>query len=223
MIPHVNRFLTAFLRLFFHLLYNPLAWCYDWVAAIVSLNHWREWIRGVLPFLTGERVLELGHGPGHLQVAMNQLGFQVFGLDLSRMMAKQTHRRLVRLSFPARLTRARAQQIPFIANSFDHIVSTFPSEYLFQPQTLSEIYRVLAPGGLLVVLPAAWIHRGSWIERSLAWLFQVTHQAPPPDDDQWQTRLLALFQQAGFDVSIEKVTQPSGKILLILAGRPKLL
>ena len=223
MIQLVNRFLAAFLKIFFYLLYNPLAWCYDGVAALVSLNHWQEWTRSVLPFLSGERVLELGHGPGHLQVAMHQQGFQVFGLDLSWTMEKQTYRRLEHFTIPARLARGRAQQLPFTANTFDRVVSTFPSEYLFQSQTLSEIYRVLAPGGLLVVLPVAWIRRGSWIERTLAWVFQITHQAPPQEDDQWQTHLLSLFQQVGFQVRAEKIAQPSSEVFLVMASKPNLL
>jgi ubiquinone/menaquinone biosynthesis C-methylase UbiE len=223
MISLANRFLVAVLRFFFYLLYNPLAWSYDWVAAVVSLNQWQAWIRCPLPYLTGERILELGHGPGHLQAAMNQPGRQVFGLDLSRAMGAQAKRKLDRLSLPIRLVRARAQQLPFAANAFNQIVATFPTEYLYQPQTLSEIYRVLAPDGLVVVIPVAWIHRGSRIESSLAWLFQITHQSPPQEDDRWQTRMIKIFQQAGFAVRTQKVPQRSSEVFLLLADKSKLL
>lgn len=219
----VNRTLAKLLRLFFYLLYNPFAWCYDWVAAAVSLNHWQEWVSSVIPYLSGKRILELGHGPGHLQVAMHRLDLQVFGLDLSSRMTRQAHRRLKRLALSAGLVRARAQQTPFIASTFDCVVSTFPSEYLFQSQTLSEIFRVLIPGGLLIVLPVAWPHHNSWLERSLAWLFQVTHQSPPQEDIQWKSRLSGLFQEAGFQVRSEIISQSGSDILLILAYKPKLL
>jgi ubiquinone/menaquinone biosynthesis C-methylase UbiE len=223
MMSIAQRILSLFLRLFFYLLYNPLAWIYDWVSAIVSLGHWQEWIACTLPYLSGKRVLELGHGPGHLQVAMQERGITVFGLDLSRTMGKQARRRLVCHAMPCRLVRAKSQQLPFSSQAFDQIVSTFPSEFLFQYQTLAEIYRVLVPGGLLVVLPVAWIRRGTYIERSFAWLFQITHQAPPQSDESWRMHLITLFQQAGFEVDTEMISQASSEVFLLLASRPKVL
>jgi ubiquinone/menaquinone biosynthesis C-methylase UbiE len=223
MISFANCLLTAFLHVFFYLLYNPLAWSYDWVSAIVSMRQWQDWIRVVLPYLTGGRILELGHGPGHLQIAMHQSGFQVFGLDLSRSMGAQAKHRLDRMRFPTRLVRGMAQHLPFKASVFDRIVSTFPSEYLFQQPSLSEIYRVLTPGGLLVVVPVAWVGRGSPAKRLLAWLFRITHQAPQRDDSHWQSRLLEPFQKAGFDVQTETIALRSSEVLVVLAGKPKML
>jgi ubiquinone/menaquinone biosynthesis C-methylase UbiE len=209
--------------LFFHFLYNPFAWTYDWVAAFVSLGHWQEWVLGVLPYVSGARVLELGHGPGHLQVALHERGFHVVGLDLSSTMGKIARRRLRGEYHLPPLVRGNAQHLPFPAGAFDQVVSTFPSEYLFQLDTLSEVYRVLAPSGHLVVLPVAWIRRGSRVERSLAWLFRTTHQAPPQDDDQWRLRLITLFQKSGFEVRTETIAMPSSEIFLLLASKPKVL
>lgn len=223
MMSIAHRLFAPLLRLFFYLLYNPFAWTYDWVAAIVSLGHWQEWIASVLPYLSGERILELGHGPGHLQVAMNHRGQAVIGLDLSRTMGKQARRQLICHALPLRLVRGSARQLPFPSHAFDQIVSTFPSEYLFQPQTLREVYRVMAPGGLLVVLPVAWIRRGTYVERSLAWLFQVTRQAPPLSDESWRMHMVAMFQKAGFDVCTETLPQPSSEVFLVLATKPKVL
>jgi ubiquinone/menaquinone biosynthesis C-methylase UbiE len=190
---------------------------------MVSMNHWQDWIHSVLPDLTGERVLELGHGPGHLQVAMHQSGFQVFGLDLSRAMGKQAQSRLKHLEIPVRLVRGNAQSLPFSSDCFDQIVSTFPAEYLFQSLTLAEVYRVLAPGGQLIVLPVAWIRRHSLVGRSLAWLFRVTHQAPPREDKQWQTQLIEPFCRGGFEVHTEIKSLPSSEVFVLLAGKPKML
>ncbi|MEW6241946.1 MAG: class I SAM-dependent methyltransferase, partial [Chloroflexota bacterium] len=55
------------LRVFYHWLYHPFAWVYDFVAAVVSLGRWNEWIMTVMPLIEGTRILELGHGPGPLQ------------------------------------------------------------------------------------------------------------------------------------------------------------
>lgn len=219
----VNRSLAAALRFFFHLLYNSFAWSYDWVSAIVSLNQWQDWIRSVVPYLSGERILELGHGPGHLQVLIQQSGYETHGIDLSLTMGKLARSRLRGADLPVRLVRGNGQSLPYKAECFDQVVSTFPSEYIFHPTTLSEIYRVLTPGGLLVVLPFAWIRRGSKIERSLAWLFHVTHQAPQRQDAQWQSGLVEPFRLAGFNVHTEILPLPSSEVYLVLASKPKML
>ncbi len=221
--PLAPRLLSSFLRLFFYLLYNPLAWAYDWVAAAVSWGHWREWVLSALPYLAGERILELGHGPGHLQVAMEQRGFQVFGLDLSPTMGKIARERLSRSSALFRLVRGNAQHLPFRSDVFDTVVSTFPSEYFFQVQTLEEIYRILVPGGCLVVVPFAWIDPKGWIGRMLGRLFQLTHQSPPQNDERWKLFFVERFQQVGFYVRLERVELPSGKVFLVLASKPNLM
>jgi ubiquinone/menaquinone biosynthesis C-methylase UbiE len=223
MVSLVDRSLVLFLRFFFYLIYNPLAWTYDWVAAVISRGRWIEWTYTTLPYLSGDRVLELGHGPGHLQVAMSQRGKQVYGLDLSRTMGKIARHRIIRALQPHRLVRGKAQYLPFSAGVFDQIVTTFPSEYLFRSQTLAEIHRVLSPDGLLVVLPVAWIGRGSRIDRGLGRIYQLTHQAPPRKDEQWEIRMIELFQKAGFDVRTETIAIASSEIFLVLASSLKLL
>ena len=164
------------LALFFDLLYHPFAWTYDLVVAAVSLGRWQGWVLQARPFLNGQ-VLEIGFGPGHLQEALNQAGLEAFGLDESRQMSRQARRRLRTGRYPARLTQGYAQQLPFLEDSFDCVAATFPSEYIFEAQTLAEIRRVLRPGGHLVIVPSAWITGTSLPERLAAWLFAVTGQA----------------------------------------------
>ena len=71
LISRVKRLRTAFMRAFFAGLYTQMAWTYDLVAAVVSVGMWTSWVRSTLTYLNGPQVLELGHGPGHLQIAFN--------------------------------------------------------------------------------------------------------------------------------------------------------
>lgn len=215
--PDGDNLLAIILKIFFHLLYNPFAWSYDWVAAIVSHGRWIEWTHATLPFLSGDRILELGHGPGHLQVVMSQQSWQVFGLDRSQAMGRLARQNLHKAGHPRRLVNGEAQRLPYATAAFDQIVSTFPSEYLFQSQTLAEIRRVLRPGGLLVVLPVAWIGKRSRIDRGLERVYRFTHQAPDKNDIHWNNRMIEIFQQAGFSARSETISLGSSNIYLVLA------
>lgn len=204
----------ALLRLFFYLLYQPLAWSYDAVAWLVSLGRWRSWVASSLSALRGQRVLELGQGPGHLQVAMRKEGFTPVGLDLSTQMGHLAARRLAAAGNAPLLIRADGRWLPFRTEAFDSVVATFPTEYVFSAQSLSEARRVLPEGGHLVLLPVAWITGGSLLERAAAWLFRITGEAPD-----WDERWTATIAAAGFTVREQRVALPGSEVLLLLCER----
>lgn len=210
----MTAFKTRFMRVFFYLLYHPFAWTYDLVAAIVSLGLWKKWVLSVIPELIGPRVLELGHGPGHLQVELAANQINSFGVDESRQMGVIASRRLLRSQSTTNLATAYAQSLPFPNLSFDQAVATFPSEYIFNPQTISEIYRVLFPGGKLIILPSAWISGRNFIHRTAAWLFQVTDQAIP-----WNNDHLKPFISAGFKLQQKHIMGNSWSLVIIIAQK----
>ncbi len=215
------------LRFLFYHFYHAFAWTYDFVAALVSVGRWHAWVLSALPYLEGPRVLEIGHGPGHLQVAMRQKGLSVFGLDESRQMGKMAYSRLSRSGFPVAISRGYAQFLPFKADCFDSVVATFPTEYIFDPRTLAQVWRVLQspdavtgrPGGKLIVVPVAWIGGKKMADRAAAWLFQITHQSHELTESA-RDRLKARFTEAGFQVQIESVEKGTSTVLVIVARKP---
>jgi ubiquinone/menaquinone biosynthesis C-methylase UbiE len=222
--------MKALLRLFFRLLYHQFALIYDLVAATVSMGRWKDWVLSVLLFIEGNRILEIGHGPGHLQRALLDRGLAAVGMDESSQMGHLAWRNLTQRRFrqaqnsprphlaytQTSLTRGVAQQIPFPTTSFDTIVATFPSEYITDPQTLSEIKRCLVYGGRLVVLPVALPKN-----RALDWLFKVTHQRPTEALGIIQSRLKEPFVEAGFQTEIRTLEVKSGSLLIVLAVKPR--
>ena len=216
--PLRNRLLTHLLGLFFRLLYHPLAWSYDAVAAIVSIGRWRRWVLQAGRYASGPRILELGFGPGHLQTDLHRQGFQVFGLDESAQMARQARGRLKHYGLSYRLARGLAQRLPYASECFHSVIATFPTNYILDPSTLNEIYRVLAGGGRLVVLFAAWITGRAPIDRAAALLFRATGQTPQMNQN--EKRLLDPFLQAGFQTERKELETSDGRLLLIVAVKP---
>ncbi len=211
-----QKILGRLLRIFFRLLYHQFAWTYDFVAYIVSLGQWKNWVMATLPYLDGPRVLELGFGPGHLQSALSGRGVPASGVDASPQMARIARRRLSKEAQQHQLVNAYAQQLPFPKEHFDQIVTTFPPEFILAENSYSEAHRVLAPGGEMVILLTAWITGKHWLEKVAAWLFRITGQSPD-----WESRFLEPISRAGFQSRVERVRRESWELIIILANKPK--
>ena len=110
-------------------------------------------------------VLELGCGGGN--VLERSSGGKKYALDLSQRMSQ---RALKRLGRKASIVRADGESIPFRDGSVDRVIcSSVLSHALHPQQLLLESYRVLKPGGRLVVSVSteASIERGLKIARTL--------------------------------------------------------
>jgi ubiquinone/menaquinone biosynthesis C-methylase UbiE len=212
----LSRLLTWGLTLFFRALYHSFAWSYDWVAAIVSLGRWKSWVLSVLPQLPGRRVLEIGHGPGHLQIALANQQIAVFGIDQSRQMGRIAQRRMRTLGYDSRLVNGIGQSLPFCDDTFNQVVATFPTPFIIEKQTLEDIFRVLIPGGTLIVLPVAWITGSSPADRIAARVFHLLGQAPDGDDINLQP-----FLETSFTATVERRKLPTSEVLVIVAVKRK--
>lgn len=209
--------IQKFLKVFFHLLYHPLAWSYDLVAYLVSLGKWKSWVAAALPLLADGPVLELGYGPGHLQRLLREQGRPAWGLDESRQMARLARRNLRGVPGPLTIVRGRAEALPFPAGQFQTVVATFPSPYIHRVETLAEARRVLAPGGRLVVLLGAWITGRRPLERAAALLFRVTGESPP--NTGLPKAVLEPYRQAGLAPETRVVELESSRLLVVVASR----
>ncbi len=204
----------AFLRFFFRVLYNELAFVYDLVAWVVSFGQWREWGRTALPHVHGKRVLELGHGPGHLLVALKQEGFDPVGLDVSPSMARQARARLRSAGLSVPLVRARAQALPFRDPSFDTVIATFPTDFILDPRTLQEVSRAMRPGARLVTVLGVRFEGEGMVPAFLTWLYRITGQ-----DDPDVGGLLECLADHGLSPHIVREQVDGTTVLLIVAER----
>ena len=130
---------------------------YRFASTIPFAGQWRTWQRLALPRLYGHDVLELGCGLGDLLADMAEAGYACLAVEHSPQMVEAARETLQRrkLSGRAWVIQGSAQHLPFSNTSFDTVVSTFPSEYIYGLDTIAEVERVLRPGGRLIVVEGA--------------------------------------------------------------------
>jgi len=143
--------------------YNLLAPLYR-IFLDMSLGGLRREQAAALPYVKGERVLEVGCGTGYLLSRMADGTREVTGLDVSSGMLRQAAKRLARDGGKASLIRGSYYSLPFEAGCFDCVVATFTLTHApaLEP-VLEEVARVLAPQGRLVIVdvgvslkPSVW-------------------------------------------------------------------
>ncbi|MCC6799276.1 MAG: class I SAM-dependent methyltransferase [Anaerolineae bacterium] len=205
-------------RFGFRLLYNKLAFAYDAVAWLASRGEWWRWQRTALNYLTappGATVLELAHGTGELQRVLRRAAYRTVALDLSPAMGRLARRKLHRSHLPAPLVRGRGQALPFADRCFPAVISTFPTEFIVEPETLAEAFRVLSPGGRMIVVFNGVLTGGGAARRALNLAYRVTGQRGP-----WPDTILSRVEAAGFHARIVIEELPRSAALLLLADKP---
>lgn len=107
----------------------------------------RELLLGV-----SNEVLEIGFGTG-LNLPFYQLVDKLYALEPNADIFKLAETRIQQAAFPVEHIQASAENLPFAANSLQHVVSTWTLCSIPDlEQSLKEIYRVLQPGGTLHVV-----------------------------------------------------------------------
>jgi demethylmenaquinone methyltransferase/2-methoxy-6-polyprenyl-1,4-benzoquinol methylase/phosphoethanolamine N-methyltransferase len=146
---------------------------------------------------TGGRVLEVGCGPGSLALGakarVGQAG-QVVGIDASPEMIEVARGKAQRAGVNVDFRVEVVERLPFPDGSFDAVLSSLMMHHLpddVKRQGLAEIWRVLKPGGCLVVLD--FKRPESRLSRAL--LPAMLHRSMPVGVQD----LGALLQEAGFE------------------------
>jgi SAM-dependent methyltransferase len=172
--------MTPYLRtLLFETLYKN-RYLYRFASTVPFAGQWRTWQRLVLPRLRGHDVLELGCGLGDLLVDMTEAGYACHAVEQSPEMVEAARDALKRhhLERSAVVILGSAQHVPFSDEAFDTVVSTFPSEYIYDSDTIAEVTRVLRPGGRLIVVEGANLLPVGFLQPFLV-LLQMFVYGPP--------------------------------------------
>ena len=154
----------------------------------------RQIILSALKLKPGERILDIGSGPGLLTEDMATVidpGGSICGIEISEPFIALSQKRCSHLS-QVEIRKGDATSIPYGNDEFDAAVSTQVYEYIEDIDTcLTELYRVLKPGGRALVLCTDW--------DTLIW---------NTEDRERMDRILAMFETHCADPRLPRKIAP---------------
>ena len=148
--------------------YTQIATFYNTFVKICT--PWKRWLRTVLPFIRGPRVLEVSFGTGYLltQIASD---YQVHGVEYNEKLVHIAQQNLQAHGLDAQLVRGTVEDLPYPNQYFDTVIVTmaftgYPDGY----RAMSELKRVLHNDGRLLIVDINYPqHKGNclgmWVTR----------------------------------------------------------
>ena len=132
-------------------MFDQVAKGYDRTNAILSGGNAALWRMATVKAINpqpGEKILDIAAGTGTSAKAIAKSGAEVIALDFSPGMVAQGRKRHPELTF----VEGDAEALPFPPSSFDAVTISFGLRNVNNPQlALGEMYRVLKPGGRVVI------------------------------------------------------------------------
>lgn len=141
-------------------MFNNIAKHYDFLNHFLSLGIDKSWRKRSIQKLQGrkvERLLDVATGTADLALeARKRLNVpEIVGVDISEQMLEVGRKKIAKRNWTAHidLRTGNSEDLPFEDNSFDAITVAFGvRNFANLEKGLQEMYRVLRPGGKLVVL-----------------------------------------------------------------------
>ena len=132
---------------------------YDGLNRIISMGtdvSWRKKVVAAVAATKPDSILDIATGTGDLAIQMANTGAtRIVGLDLSDGMLSVGRKKIAakELDVEIEMIQGDSENLPFEADSFDAITVAFGVRNFENLELgLSEIFRVLKPGGIFVVL-----------------------------------------------------------------------
>jgi demethylmenaquinone methyltransferase/2-methoxy-6-polyprenyl-1,4-benzoquinol methylase len=153
-------------------MFDRIAGVYDLMNSVMTAGmhqRWRERTADLARVGPGSRALDVATGTGDLAVALSQRGADVVGVDFAPKMLEIARRKAPALTFQE----GNALALDFAGDEFDAATVGFGARNFSNlDEGLSEMARVVKPGGRVVVLeittpqrpPLSWFFR-LWFDR----------------------------------------------------------
>lgn len=202
------------------------AFVYDFFEPILMLGKQAEYDQQIVALLDlrpSHRVLDLGCGTGVLtRMIADRLDFEAggvcVGIDAAAKMIRIARKK--RETRACRFEVAAAEELPFDGASFDAVVSSLFFHHVpldLKERALSEAFRVLLPGGRLVIAdmhkPTTWM--GALVLHIARWFF-----LQPQIGENIRGVLPELIERAGFP-PVHHVSTYFGYITIFSTRKPE--
>ncbi len=138
--------------------FESVATKYDLMNSLMSgglHKIWKKYFTQILSLKNNSKILDLASGTGDvcIELSNQNKNFQIFHTDINIKMLEQGKIKLIDHGKIISSIVCDAEKIPFPSNYFDCITIAFGLRNVTnKEEALSEMYRVLSPGGKLVIL-----------------------------------------------------------------------
>ena len=151
---------------------------YDFLNGLLSVGqdkYWRQRAIDLLDPIRNERILDVATGTGDMviEVAKRNLSVQIFGIDFSQRMLDLGRIKIAQNGYDqaVSLQIGSGECLPFADESFDGVICAFGIRNFGDAQLgLREFFRVLKPGGRVVVLEFS-IPQNQFLKTAYEWYF----------------------------------------------------
>jgi ubiquinone/menaquinone biosynthesis C-methylase UbiE len=170
----------------------------------------------------GDKVLDVGCGTGDLTLEAKKLAGstgEVHGTDASPNMIGQARQKTARTGIDVTFQVGLVEDIDFPENQFDVVLSSLMMHHLpdgLKQEGLAEIYRVLKPGGRLLIVDMQSTIGGTFAQRLTDFMITVHGGHTTMQDN--VTKQISFVEAAGFSIAeTEKINR---QLSYILAKKP---
>lgn len=159
--------------------FDTVADRYDIMNDLMSVGIHRLWKWHFVEqchFKSGDQLLDLAGGTGDIAKLASRKGVEVVIADINSSMLKAGRRRMDDQGLTHRFewVNANAEQLPFKDGQFDHVTIVFGLRNVtYRDQALSEMLRVLKPGGRLHIMEFPPVDRPVLADMYDVWSFKV--------------------------------------------------
>ncbi|NQT62452.1 MAG: class I SAM-dependent methyltransferase [Candidatus Marinimicrobia bacterium] len=179
----------------FNKFYTGFASTYDIVTKIFTF--WRRWINSAIPHIKGPRVLEVSFGTGYL-LKQYAAQYDTYGIDYNEKFVTLLKEQLNKQGVLADIRQGDVQALPYEDEYFDSIVNTMAfSAYPDGIKAMSEMRRVLKPGGKLILVDIEYPRNRNWLgmKATKTWIAMgdIIREMQP------------MFERFGFEYTEEEI------------------